>query len=629
MKRWFIASAILFLATWVSWNTHAQRQMEYLDRGVVAVPSGEGVLVSWRLLGTDPETIKFDVYKVEGEGEPVKLNKVPLADGTNFLDKTGSGNGKVQYVVRAYEGTTLLDESSPILVWDKPYLSIPLRTPEGYTPNDASVGDLTGDGRYEIVVHMTGVGKDNSHKGITDEPILHAYTLDGDFLWEIDLGKNIREGAHYTQFMVYDLDGDGIAEVACKTADGTVDGKGTVIGDPDADWRNADGYILSGPEFLTIFHGTTGEALATTDYAPGRHPDTQDPSLDQLKEVWGDGYGNRVDRFLAGIAYLDGERPSLVMSRGYYTRTVLAAWNWRDGELSQVWTFDSHDGNPENLKYAGQGYHSLSVGDIDGDGKDEIVFGSMVVDNDGSGLYSSGLGHGDAMHLSNIDPNRPGMEVFGIHERPDHPHAANLRDALTGEVLWSYPSKDVGRGLSIDIDPRYRGHESWASGEGLNGLWNVEGEVISDHKPSSCNMAIWWDGDLLRELLDGVNIDKWDYEKSTSVNLFNGEDYQLLKNNGTKSNPCLSADILGDWREELIARTSDNKELRIFSTAIPTDYRIYTLMHNPHYRLSIAWQNVAYNQPPHTGYFLGEGMEKPELPQIRLAMPDNGRMVTK
>jgi rhamnogalacturonan endolyase len=608
----------LFFLTVVSIHSFAQRQMEFLDRGLVAVPAGSDIFLSWRLFGTDPEGVSFDVFKIENETDPVKLNESPLEGGTNFLDKNLKNATTPEYFIRAYLGDEMQDESSPVAAWDKPYLSIPLRTPAGYSANDASVGDLTGDGRYEIVVHMTGVGKDNSHKGITDEPILHAYTLEGQFLWEINLGKNIREGAHYTQFMVYDLDGDGIAEVACKTADGTIDGQGKVIGEKDADWRNNDGYVLSGPEFLTVFDGRTGRALATTDFVPPRHPDTANPSEEQLKAVWGDGYGNRVDRFLGGIAYLDGKRPSLIMSRGYYTRTVIAAWNWREGDLSLQWTFDSHDGDPENLHYAGQGFHSLSVADVDGDGKDEIIFGAMVIDDDGSGLYSSGLGHGDAMHVSDIDPDRPGLEVFGIHERPDHPHAANLRDALTGEVLWSYPSQDVGRGLSIDIDPRHKGYESWAFGEGLKVLWNVSGEVISDVQPSSCNMAIWWDGDLLRELLDGVNIDKWGYENSVSERIFSGEDYQLIKNNGTKSNPCLSADILGDWREELIARTADNKELRIFSTPIPTTHRLYTLMHNPQYRLSIAWQNVAYNQPPHTDFYFGHGMERPPLPKIEL-----------
>lgn len=605
----------------MSLDGQAQRQMEYLDRGLVAVASEAGILVSWRVFGTDPEEVTFDLYRMKGDAAPVKLNEKPIDGASNFLDEGMRPDGDLYYMVRAHHGKELLDESSPVVAWDKPYLSIPLRTPEGYSPNDASVGDLTGDGKYEIVVHMTGEGRDNSHKGMTDEPILQAYTMEGDFLWEINLGKNIREGAHYTQFMVYDLDGDGIAEVACKTADGTRDGLGIVLGDKDADWRNDDGYIIAGPEFLTIFDGKTGKALATTEYVPPRHPDSLSPSEAELKEVWGDGYGNRVDRFLAGIAYLDGERPSLIMSRGYYTRTVLAAWNWRDGGLELLWTFDSHDGNSENLAYAGQGFHSLSIADVDGDGKDEIVFGAMVIDDDGTGLYSSGLGHGDAMHVSDIDPDRPGLEVFGIHERPEHPHAANLRDARTGEVIWSFPSTDVGRGLSIDIDPRHLGYESWAFGEGLHGLWNVQGEVISENKPNSSNMAIWWDGDLLRELLDGVNIDKWNYEEGATDRLFSGEEYHLVKNNGTKSNPSLSADILGDWREELIARTADNKELRIFSTSIPTPYRLYTLMHNPHYRLSIAWQNVAYNQPPHTDYFFGHGMEQPPLPNIWVREP--------
>ncbi|GAB2618907.1 rhamnogalacturonan exolyase [Belliella aquatica] len=591
--------------------------MEYLDRGLVAIQSEDGIFVSWRQLGTEPEDLAFNLYRIENDGDPVKVNSNPISDSNNFLDTSADPIQDNSYYVTTLHDGKESKQDEAYSAWDKPYLSIPLRTPEGYHANDASVGDLTGDGKYEIVVHMVGNGKDNSQKGITTDPILQAYTLAGDFLWEINLGKNIREGAHYTQFMVYDLDGDGRAEIACKTADGTTDGQGKVIGDVNADHRNADGYILKGPEFFTIFDGLTGAALATTDYIPSRHPSIENPNSDEMKDIWGDGYGNRIDRFLAGIAYLDGEKPSLILSRGYYTRTVISAWNWREGSLNEVWTFDSHDGDEKNKKYAGQGYHSLSVGDIDGDGKDEIVFGSMVIDHDGRGLYSSQLGHGDAMHLSDIDPDRPGMEIFGIHERARHPHGANLRDALTGEVIWSYQSADVGRGIAIDVDPRYRGFESWASGDGLSGVWNVKGEKISDKKPSSANMAIWWDGDLLRELLDGVNIDKWDWENSKSNRILSGADYQVVRNNGTKSNPNLSADIFGDWREELITRTEDGKELRIFSTTIPTEYRIYTLMHNPHYRLSVAWQNVAYNQPPHTDYYFGYDMDMPKLPAIR------------
>jgi rhamnogalacturonan endolyase len=496
------------------------------------------------------------------------------------------------------------------------YFSVPLQTPQGYTSNDISPGDLDGDGVYELVVHMTGVGHDNSHRGITDPPILHAYRLDGTLLWQINLGINIREGAHYTQFMVFDLDGDGRAEVACKTGDGTTDAKGKTIGDAGADHRNADGYILKGPEYLSIFDGLSGRELATTDYIPARHPETSEPSTEQLKTVWGDGYGNRMDRFLACVAYLDGKRPSLVMARGYYTRTVLSAWNWRNGTLSNVWTFDS-DASDENKAYRGQGNHNLSVADVDGDGKDEIIYGACVIDDNGEGLHSTGLGHGDALHVSDLDPDRPGLEIFDIQERFDDA-GMHFRDARTGEILWKKPSRKAGddgegpgRGNSFDIDPRYKGHESWVKGANISGLYSAKGELISELEPMSCNFGVWWDGDLLREILDKNKISKWNWKESILNPLLTAEECE--SNNGTKGTPALSADLLGDWREEVIWRTKDSKSLHIYVSTIPTDYRFVTLMHDPVYRLCIAWQNVAYNQPPHMSYFLGEGMRLPKL----------------
>jgi len=306
------------------------------------------------------------------------------------------------------------------------------------------------------------------------------------------------------------------------------------------------------------------------------------------------------------------------MCRGYYTRAVLAAWNFRDGKLSHVWTFDSDDGTAGNRDYRGQGNHNLSVGDVDGDGKDEIVYGACAIDDDGTGLYTTGLGHGDAMHLSDIDPDRPGLEVFAIHERPRHLYGANLRDAATGKVIWGLQLRDPGRGVSLDIDPRHRGYECWASG---SGLYNCKGEKIADSKPRSCNMGIWWDGDVLREILDGVTIDMWDYINGTATRLFWAEG--CSRNNGTKSNPCLHADILGDWREELIVRTSDGRELRIFTTTIPTNRRFYTFMHDPIYRLSVAWQNVAYNQPTQPGFYMGDGMAAPPRPSIKTPVLEN------
>jgi rhamnogalacturonan endolyase len=464
---------------------------------------------------------------------------------------------------------------------------------------------------------MVGRGRDNSQGGMTTEPVFHAYKLDGTRLWSINLGKNIREGAHYTQFMVYDLDGDGRSEMVCKTADGTVDGRGQVIGDASADYRkpptgqrgrgDRSGYVLSGAEFLSVFDGLTGAALATVDYLPPRGGDGS---------AWGDSYGNRVDRFLACVAYLDGQRPSVVMCRGYYTRAVLAAWDWRNGQFTSRWVFDSDDGQPGNRDYRGQGNHNLTVADVDDDGRDEIVYGSCVIDDNGRGLYSTRLGHGDALHVTDIDPARPGLEVWGIHENehgdPNKPGVA-LFAAKTGDVIFQeIIGRDVGRGTAADIDPRHLGLEIWANN---GGLWNAKGESIGP-RPRAANMAIWWDGDLLRELLDGVTISKWDYENGREQPLLAGRELGLASNNGTKSNPCLSADILGDWREELIARTADNRELRIYTTTIPTEHRFTTLMHDPQYRLSIAWQNVAYNQPPHTGFFLGPGMSPPPRPPI-------------
>lgn len=594
----------------------AQRQMERLDRGMVAVSDGAHVYVGWRMLGTDPKDIAFNLYRITGSAEPVKLNQDPITSSTNYVDDEAELSKSNTYFVRSVLNGTEGEASKPVETWNHHYLAIPLQTPNGYTPNDASVGDLDGDGDYDIVLHQVGKSKDNSQSGYTDEPILEAYQLDGTLLWQINLGKNIREGAHYTQFIVYDLDGDGKAELACKTADGTIDGEGNVVGDASADWRNEDGKILDGPEFFTIFDGQTGKALATTNYIPGRG------DICGWGGVGGNGgndcSGNRVDRFLAGIAYLDGERPSVVMCRGYYGRTVLAAWDWRDRNLTSRWIFDSAESGLE--KFSGQGNHSLSIADVDGDGKDEIVYGSMTVDDDGTGLYSTGLRHGDAGHVSDLDPLRPGLEVWGIHENEvpvpgyENGYGVALFDAKTGEIIWGGDKgKDVGRGLAADVDPRHLGAEMWG---GSVGLRDAKGKRIS-HSPSSANFAIWWDGDLLRELLDKNYIDKWDYKSGELVRLFTAEGCSA--NNGSKANPALSADLFGDWREEVMFRTTDNKELRIFTTTIPTKHRLYTLMHNPHYRLSIACQNVGYNQPPHTSFYLGEGMKEVPDPSIVVA----------
>jgi rhamnogalacturonan endolyase len=614
-------ASILLVAIFCGVAVFAQRQMEYLNRGVVAVPDGKGnIFVSWRLLVTDEDNIGFNVYRLANNDKAVKLNKKPVDAFTHFNDeKIDSTKAYTYYVTPVVKGKELTaSEKFTVPALAKMYLSIPLRTPDGYSANDASVGDLDGDGEYEVIIHLTGRGRDNSQAGITDPPIFQAYKMNGTFLWQINLGKNIREGAHYTQFMLYDLDGDGKAEIAMKTGDGSMDSKGNIIGDSSKDWRNDKGYILSGPEYLTVFNGLSGEAINTTDYIQPRHGKLN-PSTEELKAMWGDGYGNRMDRFLACVAYLDGVHPSLIMCRGYYTRTILAAWDFKGGKLVKRWVFDTNDKG--NEKYAGQGNHNLTVADVDGDGKDEIVYGQMTVDDNGKGLYSTGIGHADALHVSDLDPSRPGLEVFSIQERFDDA-GANFRDAKTGEVIWKKASQKAGddgegpgRGLALDVDPRYPGFECWVAGAGIKGMFDNKGNVISEKTPA-CNMGIFWDGDVLSEILNGVNVSKWVYDSSKTQTIFDGKNFDCVSNNGTKSNPCLSADLFGDWREELICRTRDSKELRIFTTTIPTQKKFYTLMQDPQYRLSIVWQNVAYNQPPHTSFFMGQDMPQPPKPNI-------------
>jgi rhamnogalacturonan endolyase len=615
----------------------ATHMMEYLDRGVVAVrTSSTEVFVSWRMLGTDPTDVSFNLYRSTNGGAAVALNGSPLTAGTNFSDATADLTQPNAYFVRpiisgveqAASGSFTLVANAPV----QQYLRVPLNRPAGgttpdggtytYSPNDCSVGDLDGDGEYEILVKWDpSNSQDNSFEGFTGNVYIDAYKLNGTFLWRIDLGKNIRAGAHYTQYQVYDFDGDGKAELACKTADGTIDGVGTVIGDPNADWRDLTpnpasgrvGYVLRGPEFLTIFNGQTGAAMATANYMPPRNNNP----LSSDVTAWGDNYGNRVDRFLAGVAYLDGKRPSLISCRGYYTRAVVTAWDWRDGQLTQRWVFDTGNvGTPSPIAaWRGQGAHSLTIGDVDGDGRDEIIYGAAAIDDDGTGLYSTSLGHGDALHLSDMDPTRPGQEVWMVHEDPGSygPTGLEFRDARTGALIFGLSGQgaDVGRGVAGDIDPRYLGYEMWGA---RGGLMAADGTLITASRPGQQNFMIWWDGDLLREILDGTTISKWNWNTSTSSPLL--APTGLSSNNSTKATPNLSADIFGDWREEVIWRESTNDALRIYTTTIPTTTRLTTLMHDRQYREAIAWQNTGYNQPPHPSFYLGEGMTTPPQPDI-------------
>lgn len=609
--------------------TELSRQAERIDRSPVAVHTADGVYIGWRLLGDDAHEAGFHVYR-----DGARITEAPITDTTNLLDPGGttSSSYRVSMVDTSDVEVWATDAFG---VWDEQTLDIPIDKPDddytkdgqlySYRANDASIGDVDGDGEYEIVLKWDpSNARDNSQAGYTGIVYLDAYELDGTRLWRIDMGPNIRAGAHYTQFQVFDLDGDGRAEVTMKTADGTVDGAGTVIGDARADYRNSSGYVLTGPEYLTLFDGATGVAIDTVDYLPPRGDVSS----------WGDGYGNRVDRFLAGTAYLDGEQPSVIFSRGYYTRTVLAAWDFDGADLVQRWVFDSDDWGSE---YEGQGNHQLSVADVDGDQKDEVVFGSMTIDDDGAPLYNTGLLHGDALHVSDFDLDNPGQEVFMPHEVPggNGNIIASFRDAATGETLWSTSgNEDTGRGAAADIDPRTPGSEAWHIGDG--GAWNspdgylysADGDLITNEIPAA-NFVTWWDGDLLREITDhdydadlgaGVpTVAKWDWEAAEAVEVYRATG--TLTSNSTKGNPALQADLFGDWREELVTRTDDSTALRIHTTVDLTDVRLRTLHSDSQYRLAVAWQNTSYNQPPHPSYFIGEGMGLPATPRLEYTTP--------
>ncbi len=654
-------------------------QKEKLDRGVVAIrQDASNVVVSWRTLASDKKGEAFDIYR---NGE--KLNAKPLTAGGTFFVDNKPLDGDATYEIRGggNNGKFTLKAGAP-----DGYLPIQLNKPEGgYTPdgrqftysaNDASVGDVDGDGRYEIIVKWDPANAhDTAHAGFTGNTLFDCYTLDGKQLWRIDLGRNIRSGAHYVPFIVYDLDGDGRAELMVKTADGTVDGLGNIIGDETADWRSGateamktfeqnkvtakkeqeererrrkeweqrrqqmgdrqgngqwqgrrggqgqmqrngqrpnrqmgnrrpgqnrggqnrpawnnslTGRIMDGPEYITVFNGLTGAAMDTKPYNPERG----------TGDLWGDNHGNRSERYLAGVGYFDGKRATAFFCRGYYTRTVIAAWNWDGRTLSQPWTFDTM--NEEWKDWGGQGFHNLRVGDVDGDGCDEIVYGSMVVDNNGKGLYNTRMGHGDAMHLTVFDPKSDKLQVWTCHE--NRRDGSVLRDAATGEKIFQVKSRqDVGRAMASDIDPTNPGLEMWTLDS--KGIRTLNGKVLTNKARMSTNFAVWWDGDLLRELLDHNAVSKysWKTQEVERIVSFDGAAF----NNGSKSNPCLSGDIIGDWREEVLVRSTDSKELRLYVSPIPTDYRINCLMQDIVYRLSIATENVGYNQPPHTGFYLG------------------------
>ena len=630
-------------------STTEKRVMEKLDRGTVAVKTNGGVYLSWRLLGTESLTNQaFDIYR-----DSEKIYTTGEHDATCYTDSKGTADNKYTVVPKG----EAIDKTEAVDVWTTnttykgrsvAYKDIAFKVPDGgktptdeeytYTANDMSVGDLDGDGEYEYIVKWDpSNSKDNSVKGYTGKVYLDAYELDGTLLWRIDLGVNIRAGAHYTQYMVYDFDGDGKSEVILKTAPGSKDGEGNYVskagknitkGDDAKDYRNSSGLLMGkdgGPEYLTVFNGETGAAMQTVDFDPPRSILTS--------SKWGDSYANRSERYLAAVAYLDGVHPSVVMTRGYYTYVYAAAYTWDGTDLKEQWLStntptEKNGGTGCTVKYAdgtsknntnktlyAQGAHSVSVADVDNDGYDEIIFGSAVLDHDGTVLTYDGRGHGDAEHVSDFD-NDGKQEIFMAHEAGKHnddiiPYAVDIK-RYNGDIMLQAAKGDIGRGIMDNVDDDYAlssGNLSLFWSVAADGIYNQAGEKVGNipntNGSNMENFAVYWDGDLGRELLDGNKLVKYSIKSGTERIYYNSKNSTLPGsiNNSTKSNACLTADLFGDWREEIVLRYGDG--VRIYFSTIPTDYRLTTLMHDSQYRCAIAWQNVGYNQSPHTSYYIG------------------------
>lgn len=584
---------------------------EYLDRGVCAVNTGAGMMVSWRFLASDSDSAVFKLYR---DGALIYTSEEGKA--TSFLDQEGTAQSL--YRVDTEEGGKTVSSSVCSMISDQSYFDIALDVPAAgadytYSPCDCSVGDVDGDGVYEIFLKWDpSNSKDNSQAGATGNVYIDCLRLTGERLWRVDLGQNIRAGAHYTQFLVADFDLDGKAEMTCKTADGTVDGVGNVIGDGSKTYRNSSGYILEGPEYYSLFDGLTGAVLDTVDY--------EYPRGEVSKSTWGDNYGNRCDRFLGAVCYLDGVKPSAVSVRGYYTRMTVVAYDVVDKKLVKRWGYDSGFAASSYTGYA-NGNHNCMPADLDGDGKDELCVGAVCFDDDGSILWCTNRGHGDAMHLSDFLPDRPGEELWVCHEH--EPYGVSLVDAGTGEIIFHYDhSKDTGRCAAGNISAANPGGEFWGaqSGDVYDGAGQPTGIARG-----AMNFLIWWDGDLERELLDGNTISKINVENPAQIDTLLTAD-GCLSCNGTKSTPCLSGDILGDWREELILRTEDNG-LRIFCTPYETEYRLTTLTHDPQYRCQLAGEQNCYNQPPHPSFYLGSDKPLPARPNVTVHEATGGENV--
>lgn len=640
-------------------------------RGTLNHTSGYShALVSWRLLPTDPTNIAFDIYKSEDNGQETKLNETPVTNSTCWADKNiNARTTSVYRVTVAGSEQTLCEYTFTPQMAETFYRAIRLNThvPDPaltYAANDAQVGDLDGDGVMEIILKRQpydGANQGGWREGTT---LLEAYKLDGTFLWQIDMGINIRSGSHYTSFIVCDFDGDGKCEIAFRSSEGTRFANGDKITDANGnvnDYRQKDpsgkgwysgkslhstcGLIFDGPEYISIVNGQ-GIEVGRTDNIPRGGEGSNYERAKYWHSYWGDDYGNRMDRFFIGAAYLDGipengirkANPSVIITRGIYRNWQVWALDFNGSSLLPRWKFNTNDKGNES--YRDMGSHTFRVADLNGDGYDEILYGSAAIARNGKRLYCTGNGHGDALHVGKFIPDRPGLQVVACFENPNKyinngfGYGCAVFDAATGKFITGHaggassgsgddnadeededkdPPGDVGRCLVADIIPDSPGHEYWSSE--ASGVYSCQtGQLLSTTLPSaktgskSYNNAIFWTGDLTRQMLDDVMVHSytksapWDKSRVITFTYYGGGVYS---NNSTKANPCYYGDFLGDYREEVIYRSKDGEYIYLFSSNHPTKHRFVHLMNDHTYDMSQAMQNVGYNQPTHMGYYIG------------------------
>lgn len=584
-----------------------------LKRGLMSLSlsgagMGSGNLVSWRHRETDDQGVKYKLYRGTAAKQETKLNSGKyITNKTNFRD--ASGTSASYYKLEVYDRYgNLLETEVSTKTWANQTMTIKTSTPVDtrngatYTPNDASFCDMDGDGEYEIILKWSPSNeKDAASSGTTSNVFFDCYKLDGTQLWRIDMGPNFFASAHTIQFIAWDLDGDGYGEFMVKTAPGTIDGEGNYVllgnDDPKENLLSGRGKQDHGSEYITVFDGTTGAELATIPY----HTDYQ-----AGLNYWGDSNQNRSERYLAALAYLDGPdaNPSPIFARGYYSGAFVGAYDWDGVTLKERWV-SRNTTKGEGLW--GEGAHWISVGDCDGDGKQEIIYGSAALDHDGSLLYRTGLGHGDALHLGDFIPEREGLEVFMVHE--EKPYGYDLRDAKTGErILYQTAGGDTGRGLAAHFDSS-SGHSQFIYSSAAGVYDCADGSEIASSwalgsSGAGINNRIYWDGDLYDEFFDKSIIAHWNpSSRAFDRYKFNNGNYLWGKlNNGSKYNPCVLGDLLGDWREEIVTWNEEDNSLNICATSYESSYRIPHLMDDLNYRVQVVNQNCCYNQPPHLSY---------------------------